>query len=332
MSGKKALRKIQLGREAVAGTPVAATTIWRGMGTIEDTRETVYPEEAVGYLSGLDRAYVPTLGGKLAMPSGEATFQELNHVFEAGIKAATGVADGGGTNFIYAYPLPTTTINVIKTYTIEGGDDQAVEEMEYCFVEAFKLSGRFGQALMCSADWMGRQVVTSSFTGALSIPTVEEIIFSKATLAIDAVGDTLGDTIISNTLYDMDLDVKTGIVAQGTANGQLYFSHLEFAEPEVVLQLTFLHNAAGAAEVANWRAGTPQQIQILIVGSEFGTAGDDYTYHTLQIDLAGRWEKFDPIGEQDGIDIVKGTFRARYEPTAALFAVLTLANELSAVP
>ena len=40
MSGKKALRKIQLGQEATPGTIVAATTIWRGMGTIEDLRET----------------------------------------------------------------------------------------------------------------------------------------------------------------------------------------------------------------------------------------------------------------------------------------------------
>jgi len=30
MAGIKALRKVQLGRESVAGTAVAATTVWRG--------------------------------------------------------------------------------------------------------------------------------------------------------------------------------------------------------------------------------------------------------------------------------------------------------------
>jgi len=56
-AGSKFLRKIQMGGEDVAGTGVAASTIWRGKGTLEDTREDVFPEEDVGYIGGTDRAY-----------------------------------------------------------------------------------------------------------------------------------------------------------------------------------------------------------------------------------------------------------------------------------
>jgi len=41
MPGIKALRKIQLGKETVAGTIVAATDIWRGMGTLQNLAELV---------------------------------------------------------------------------------------------------------------------------------------------------------------------------------------------------------------------------------------------------------------------------------------------------
>ena len=43
----------------------------------------------------------------------------------------TGTADGAGTGKIYTYTFPTTAKKVIKTYTIEGGDDQEAERMEY---------------------------------------------------------------------------------------------------------------------------------------------------------------------------------------------------------
>ena len=45
MAGSRALRKIQLGKETTAGIAVAATTLWRGMGTVKDNREVVFPEE-----------------------------------------------------------------------------------------------------------------------------------------------------------------------------------------------------------------------------------------------------------------------------------------------
>lgn len=136
MPGAKALRKIQLGRETTAGTAVAATTVWRGLGTIEDQRETVFPEEDVGYLGGLDRNYIPVLEAGLTMDPVPATFEQLPHILEAGVKTATPSQDGtAGSGYSYTYTLPTTSKNTLKTYTIEGGDDQQAEEMEYSFVE-----------------------------------------------------------------------------------------------------------------------------------------------------------------------------------------------------
>ena len=129
MPGVKALRKIQLGDESSAGTPVAASTIWRGMGTISDQREVVHVEEDVGYLSGTDRTYVPKLFAELELEETEATFEQLPHILEMSLKDETPAQDGTGSGYIYQYEFPTTTQPTIQTYTIEGGDDQQAEEM-----------------------------------------------------------------------------------------------------------------------------------------------------------------------------------------------------------
>lgn len=331
MPGIKSLRKVQLGREGTAGTEVAATAIWRGEGTIEDRSEVKFAQEDIGYLSGVDRTYMPKALGAINFPDTPATFEQLLHILEAGVKTATPVADGVGTGKIYTYTFPTTAANTIKTYTIEGGDNQQEEQMLYSFVEKFTLKGKASEALMMGADWLGRQVAIGTFTGSLAVPTVEEILFSKGKIYIDAASGTIGTTQKTNTLLGAELSVKTGWIPVWTADGAIYFSFNKSVAPEILMTVTFEHDGTGVAEVAAFKAQTARLIRLKIEGSALGTPGA-YTYKTLMIDLAGKWEKFGKIDEQNGNDIVTGSFRARYNSTASKFAEIVVVNELAAVP
>lgn len=326
--GIKALRKIQLGKETTAGTAVAATRIWRGLGVLKDTRETIFPDEDIGYLSGKDRNYVPKLGGAISFPAIPATFEDLPVILSAGVKnIVTGVTDTGGSGKVYTYTFPTTSANTIKTWTIEGGDDTQAEEIEYSFVESFELSGNGGEALNMSAEWLGRQITKTSFTASVTTPaTVEEILFGKGKLYIDAASGAIGATEKSNTLLGMSLAVKTGWIAKYAADGQLYFSWAHSTKPEILLNVTFEHNATAVAEKDAWIAKTARLLRLKFEGNALTTAGT-FTYKTLLIDLAGKWESFDAIGDQDGNDIVTGVFRAGYDSTAAKFAEIKVVNE-----
>lgn len=333
--GIRRLRKLQLGLETTAGTAVAATTIWRGMGTIEDQREVVFPEEDIGYLSGVDRQYQPKLLGALTMDEVPATYEQLPYILAAGVEnIVTGVADGSGSGKIYQYDFPTTAANTVKTYTIEGGDNQEAEEMEYAFVESFTLTGAPTEAVMMGAEWKGRQVTVSAFTTTATLPTVEEVLFGKSLLYLGTSGATLGTAgnLISNTLLGFELEATTGLAPVFSGDGQLYFSFTKNIGPEVTLNITFEHNASAAAEKVIWRAGTARKLQLKVTGSTLTTAGTAYSVKTLLVNLAGKWEKFDKIDEQDGNDIVTGTFRARYNSTATLFAQLIVVNELASLP
>jgi hypothetical protein len=333
MAGIRALRKIELGRETTAGTAATPTTIWRGQGTIEDSLELVFPEEDVGYLSGITRTYIPQVEATLEMDEVEATFEQLPHILEAGVQTDTPAQNGTGSGYIYTYTFPTTAAKTLKHYTIAGGDNQQAEYFAYGFVESFSLSGSSGEAVMMGATWKGRQVATTTFTTTASIPTVETLLFNKSNLYIDTAGGTMGGTVKSNTLLGFTLDVDTGWQAVYAGDGQLYFSFDKSTMPEVTMDVTFEHDATAVAEIAAWRAETVRQIRIKVTGAGLTTVGGGtYTTKQIWIDLAGKWESFDPIDEQDGNDVVTGTFRARYDATAAKFAEITVINELSALP
>jgi hypothetical protein len=332
--GIKGFTKIQLGAEATAGTAVPATALLRGAyAPADDQRQVTFPAEDIGYLSGVDRTYVPYLLGRLELPEREATFEQLPYTLAAGIKnVTTGVADGVGAGKIYAYPMPTTTANTIKTYTIESGDNQQAEEMEYSFVSEFTLSGQERQALMVKDTWQGRQWSTTSFTEAIAVPSVEEILFQKAKLYIDAVSGTLGTTLVSSSLLAMNLSVRTGWTPNFTGDGNLYFTDIEHIadQMEVLLNVTLRHNATAVSEKAAWRAQTARQLRLQIDGSAL-TPGTSYSAKALRIDLAGKWERFEPLSERNGMMVSSGIFRARYNATANLFANLTVVNTLASL-
>lgn len=333
MAGVKALRRIQIGLESTGtpGTAVASTTVLRMTGTMEDQREVIFPEEEVGLLGGADRQYTAKYLAAMTI-EGEATYEQVGYILGAGVQDSTATSDTG-SGFVYTYTLPTTAQRSPFTYTIEGGDDTEAEEMEYSFVKEFTLSGNAGEAWMVSANWTGRQATTTTFTASTDapIPTVEEILFSKTKLYIDESSDTIGTTLKSNTLLAAELKVTTGFQEVFSAEGNLYFSFVKQAAPEVVLTVTFEHDGVATAEKAKWRAGTARLIRLTALGSALASSGT-HTYKTLQINLAGKWEKFEKIDEQDGNDIIKATFRARYNSTAALFGSLVVVNELSTLP
>ncbi len=330
MPGIRVLRNIQLGQETVKGTAVVATARWRGIGTIDDQLELVFPREDTGNIPGRTRTYIPKLFAEMPFDAVEATYEQLGYILAAGVKDVTaGIADGAGTDFIYTYDFPKGAVNAIQTYTIEAGDDQQVEEIEYCFVTSFTLSGAAGEAVMMEATFAGRQSTPVTLTAALALPAVEDILFQLGKLFIDPIGGTIGATQVSNSLLAFELVVTTGLVPVWTADGALTFSFEKMSEPEVVLTITFEHDSSSVAEKLNWRNETPRLVRVQFEGSDFGTPGTDFTKHTLQLDFAGQWEKFDAIDEQDGNDIVVGTFRAKDDATASLFAQILIANEIA---
>jgi len=335
--GIKSLRQIQMSRESAIRTPTTDYTVWRGTGTLQDQRVVVFPDEDVGIFGGTDRQYVPQKMGELVMEDTPATYEQIGHIFDAGLYEATPVADGGGSGYVRTYTMPQASTDIkqstdLQTYGFKGGDNVDVEYAKGSFVRSFSLSGNSGEAVNVTATWETCEVAsdTDGFETATT-PSVEEILFSKAELYIDDSTDTIGTTQIDGAFISMDLSVTTGWKSIFSADGSLEYSGLKQVMPEIMLNVTFEHTAAGVvAEKAAWRAGTSRLIRIQAEGSALETSGS-YDYNTLIFDLAGKWESFEAIGDEDGDDIVTGTFRCRYNSDAAKFFEAVLVNEVDAL-
>ena len=334
--GITALRVINVGKEITPGTAVAATALLGFSGMIQDDREVIWPDEHVGYLSGRDRAYVSKLGATLEL-EGQATFEQLPYILDASVAKATPTTDTG-SGYIYTYTFGTNSAietTDLQTFTIETGDNVEAEEMEYSYCSEFTLSGSFGEVWQLSATFHGRQASTCTVTPStdITVSTVEEIHFTRTKLYIDAVGASsdFGTTEITGSLVEASLNVNTGWVEKPVASGFLYFSGIKNVGSEITLDITLEHDANAIAQKTLWRAGTARLLRLSLIGASLSSSGA-YSTKTVNIDLAGKWEKFEKIGERDGNDILQGTFRARYNTTAAFYARAVVVNEVSALP
>jgi len=331
-AGIKALRKIQFGKETTMGTAVVCSTIWRGEGLLVDDRVIEMPAEDIGAYEGYGRAYVPKLHATLTLDETPATFEQLPLLLEGAIKAVTtGVTDTGGSGKVYAYPAPSTAANTILTYTIEGGDNQRADEMEYSHVGSFSLSGAKGEAVMMSGELRGRQATDAEFTGTATLPTVEEILFQKGELYIDAT--TIGTTQKTQTWLGFSLEWPSGWKEVFTGDGNLYFTKLEYVghkDDPITGELVLEHDSVAEAEIAAARAQTARLIRMLFQGTALTTAGSAYTYKTLNIDLAVKYTSVPEVGDEDGDDIVTLPFQVIWASAAApsaLGAVVTVVNQ-----
>lgn len=338
MPGIRAFSKVQLGAETTPGTNVATTAVWRGTGFIKDEIEVTFPEETIGILSGTTRSYIAKYGASLEL-TGDLTFEQFGYIGNAGIKYVAPTTDTSSA-FIRTWLFPIQTTDAVAstdltTLSVEGGDNQQAEEFSYGYVSEFTIEGTAGEAATISAIVNGQQVATTTFSASPTITDVESVLVSKGKMYADATTDTVGTTQLSQTLLGFSLSVTTGWMPVYAADGSLNFSFIKQTMPEVMLEVTFEHNASAVAEKLNWRNQTARQLRLRFDGSALTTTDAGATYDTkvFIIDLVGKWESWDVLDEQDGNNIVKGTFRARYDSNVATYyARIINANQLATMP
>lgn len=334
--GNYVVSKCQIGTEATKGTPVAASTIWRGPAPqIDDARNVYFPDENIGNLPGKDRSITTQVDAVADFPEADATFEQLGYILGSAIEAEAGVQDGTGSGYVYTFDPPVDSkpaLSYINSRTIETGDSEQAEEMEYSIVDTITIKGAMGQPVKVSSRWFGRQAQQTTFTAALSLPSVEEILASKFKLYIDNAGGTIGTTQITGELLEFELSITSGWKPSYHGDGQLYFTLAKFTKPLMSLRLMFDHETNSIAEKELWRSETARLIRLIGEGSAL-TTSDTYSNKTAIFDFAGKWGRFEPIAQRDdGISTVAATFNVRDNDTADFYSQFVLVNELTALP
>jgi hypothetical protein len=335
--GIKGLWRHQIGVEGTLGTEVNSTTYWRGpMSKIKDNSKPVYAEEDVAIIGGVGRSYTPYEIAEVAFEETEVTFEQLPYLCNMAIRGVAGVQDGAGTDYIYTYLFPVSTVYTPYTYTCEIGDNQQAELVTGVFVKELTISGASQEAWKMKATGTGwiSSAPTTTFTSALSIPTVEEVLFQKSRIYIDAIGGTMGSTQRTNTLLDFELTIKEIYTEYATADnaGKNYTVILMNAMPEITLKFTLMHDSISVAERVIRRTRAGRQIRIEGVGNTVATPGSVYSTKRVQLNLVGTYDDPEEMDAETGSDIVKFSFRNHYHLTSASRGSIVVVNELSALP
>ena len=329
-SGRKSLRRLQIGRETVAGTSAAATIRLRvSEAVIEDVLEIKEIEEQVGILGGPDRTAITKLGGKISIGSQPVAFQVLPYFMAMGLGAPTLSTQGSTTSAdrLFIANIATNAAPTVSTYTFEGGDDFEVERMTYGFCPRLVLEGSAGDTLNFSADIEGRGVTTASnFATTATLRNVEDILVSKGKVYIDAISGSFGATQIAGQILGVSVGFAPQFEKKFTADGSLDFNHANYEGQTITGALTMEVDTVTTNAKYDWRQQTPRLLRLLFQGSQLTTATDGkvYTtgagatgvsawgYKTLCVDLPIKWTKLSAMADQNGNDIVTGNFRARY--------------------
>lgn len=328
--GVKALRQIQVAIETVAGTELNATAVWRGTGTLKDNTVLIMPEEDVGAYVKKTRMYIPQEGGTLTLDEVPATFEHLPLLMACGIEGmTTGTVNSTGS-WVYQFDVPPTgSPNTIKTLTCEMGDNQRVDLGLYGFVKSLSLSGAKGEAVMMGAEIETRAVNDTEFTASLTVPTVEEILFLKGQLWIDAT--TIATTTATNTWLGFSLDLPSGWNAIFTGDGSTSFSAIKYVgnkDDPITGELVLEHDATAETEITAARAGTTRLIRMLFQGAALPLAGT-YTYKTVKIDAVVKYTDVPELSDEDGDDTVSLPFEVISNNTlAAQIIVVNTVNTL----
>lgn len=335
-----ALSRVELGAEGTPGQVASMGVLWRGTGSLKDTRKILEVSENVGTHAPRDNTVTVQQGGELTLEQA-LTFEQFPIVLSAGYALTGPVSDGGGGSgkiwtadmpFAGSVAVPTTTYTIHETHST-GGTTFA-EEAAYGFVSEYGVKGAPGDALQVSSTWLTNQVSLSMGEVALAAPATYVCPFGNyATggLYIDPVGNAIGTTAVATTLIGWELSVKTGLMPAYTADS-LSFSILKYTRPDVTLKVTFEMNSNAEGEKTAWRNQTLRKMRIKHTGASLTTPGTAYTYRTVIFDVVGKWLTFDKIDTMDGNDVVTGTLKAYYNATAALYHQVIVVNEKTTVP
>lgn len=310
--GDNVFNRVQYGKETVRGTAVAATARFPGTMSVPADRKPVFPEAALGLRVKSQRSAIRQImvdGATLTMQN--AVFQRLPWLLSMGLRTvtlpSTPVTAGQG-DYLWDFSHSLTAANNPDAFTIEYGDDTQAYEIEYCMARRYKIDLKVGEDASVSVETeiFGRQITATTFTAALTNPTVTDMIANLSRIWIDPAWASLGTTEKTALMRECSIEILTGLHPKFfAANSKTFQTHGEnFLDCRATF--TFEGGSDADAQFDLFQAGTARAIRVGCYGPQIGTG----TPHALVVDMFGTWEEIIPLASnKDGNNLHTAIFQ-----------------------
>jgi hypothetical protein len=325
MAATRAFSKFQYGKEVISthGTAVAATKILAGaqIKGVPTDRQTQFIEDALGVRAASARSNVYELLVEDTLTLPACYFQALPMIFSCGLKGnitASEVTANQG-DYLWTFTPSMTATNAPDSITLEMGDDTQAYEVEYVMFRSIKVSGEIAQdggdsPVQVEVEYFGRQVTATTFTGALSLPTMTTMNAKQTILYKDALWANKGTTALASTLRGFEFEIMTGLHPKFFGSADKYFTTHGESILGAMLTLTLEGNSSADGIFDDYQAGTAAAYAIKITGPLIGTG----TAHSLNLFVYGKPESVIPLNEESsGNNLHAVVIHGMYDTTGA---------------
>ena len=320
--GSRFFTIVQYGKETTHGTAVAATKMWPGqaMRVVTDSKPS-YPVEQFNVRMESRRGIVYERLYQNTLVSSHAGFQQLLLPLGCGLKGGVTASEQtvGEGDYLWDLTPSLTGSNSPDSVTLEIGDDAQAWEVEYCMFNRISISGNVSQdggeaPVSIEAEFFGRKLATTTFTGSLSLQSSTPMNAKKARLYVDSAWSGVGGTELSDLLRDFRVEILTGVHPSFAGSANDYFN----AHKEGIIGFTAAFTIEGGSDAATlFAAQQAQSLQVVrleINGPQIGAGVN----HRLRIDMGGTWEDVTPIDNEDrGDNLATLALHPHYDDTGA---------------
>lgn len=323
--GSTAQRVVQIGRESTWGVDVAAAAILSGVTNFTTTPRFVNTPIRVlaGSFSPAIKSVQTYRGGDAAI-SGYYSPQDFLYIADSGIRGS--VTPTGTNPYTWTYVFQTTTAGFVRSRTIEFFDGTFTWELHGGLVSSFTLSGETTEdgLVMFESEWLSKDVIPGSLTGALAPRAFDPIPASNIRLFVDAFGGTIGTTEQGSTLISWSLECNTGLHRKKFATGTLTSDAFGYNVPELTLTLVLEQNASSQTMLDNYVNNVLNLIELRGAGA---------SPSEVRVQMACIPSSVAPIwGDRDGNTTVELTYFPIYDPGPfAAYAKIVNVNAVSAL-
>lgn len=318
MAGELWRSVFQIGKEAVAGTAVAATRKLYVAGDSGLTRSREARPKRL--LNGrrdnvLDVRRGPMVaGGKLAMPMSADEVVELLLMGLKGSVAPT-QPDPVGNPTVYLWTFTPDANGALDTATVEAHDGANAWRVTGALVDSLTISGSVDGEHTVAAELLARnhERMAGGITAALADRVPSYIEGWETKVYLDNLGAVPGTTVIPGFLTSWEVKVGNNGARHYFADNTQAAGDVNLGQLDVEATFTFKASAAQAiTELTNADAATDRLVRL-----EFGQneliSGAYKRFVTL--DIPGSWSAEDLGQDADGIRVYQFSLQYLYDAT-----------------
>ena len=256
------LRKIQVAKQSVIGTAVAATRVlpYRGLIVINPNRTD--PDVDTGSLDPTLPPYAAAQDATISGATGPQTFNDLSVRLSAGIKGGVSPTGPSDSAYTWDFQAASLTADSFDYYSVQTGDDTSDS--------AGAGTNGFGGVIdtfsmempedlspwTVSDDWIFAGAIYGNRTGALTVDSSPKFAFgADTTFYLNSVAGAIGATQLTDAVRGATLTVSNNLDQKRYANGsntRFQLGAFGRGPREIELQLVVEKTTQTIAEVVSY--------------------------------------------------------------------------------